>query len=429
MKKIKWIIIPLIIALLISSRYLFFNIHESDTKDAYETLTIWGYDNYIPDAFHAYQIKHPDLRLNYIKVEKSEYYNKLKLAIALNEPLPDICILDDGSVSSIDGGDIFLDLEEEPYGLERNTIIEYRLAQFENAQGHLWAVPATLSASGVVYNRNIANDMLGSDDPYQVSVVFSSWADVISKGQSYCFQHPDKYIFASLQEPAIIMFSQSKQAYIQNNKLLEPYRFANYFKILYSLKTHHLASNEQFDSPGWYESLSKDTVMFYPCSLSMISQKVFDRGTSFGFTRSPSGSFSWGGTVWAIPKKSEHIKAAWDFLETMLLSESGALFAKNYENGNYISYLPAYDLKDYQTLKVKEFENQNIGEIYFDYIYPQIETLPYSQYQSILYDVYLEVVLAMMMDDSLDAEASYDLLIARLMEALPQLDLSEVNDE
>lgn len=199
MKKIKWIIIPLIIALLISSRYLFFNIHESDTKDAYETLTIWGYDNYIPDAFHAYQIKHPDLRLNYIKVEKSEYYNKLKLAIALNEPLPDICILDDGSVSSIDGGDIFLDLEEEPYGLERNTIIEYRLAQFENAQGHLWAVPATLSASDVVYNRNIANDMLGSDDPYQVSVVFSSWADVISKGQSYCFQHPDKYIFASLQ--------------------------------------------------------------------------------------------------------------------------------------------------------------------------------------------------------------------------------------
>ena len=113
----------------------------------------------------------------------------------------------------------------------------------------------------------------------------------------------------------------------------------------------------------------------------------------------------------------------------MLLSESGALFAKNYENGNYISYLPAYDLKDYQTLKVKEFENQNIGEIYFDYIYPQIETLPYSQYQSILYDVYLEVVLAMMMDDFLDAEASYDLLISRLQEALPQLDLSEVNDE
>mgnify|MGYP004537009689 FL=1 len=429
MKKLKWIFIPIVIALIISNTYLFMNIHTEDTTDDYVTLTIWGYDNYILDAFSEYQIKHPNLKLNFIKVDESEYFNKLKQAIALNEPLPDICILDSGSIAGIDGGELFVDLEKEPYAINRKNVIEYSLAQYENNHGHLWAVPATLSASGVVYNRNIASHMLGSDDPYQVSVVFSSWADVISKGHSYCANNPEHYIFANLQDPAIIMFGQSKEAYIQNNKLLEPYRFANYFKILYSLKTHELTANYQLGSPGWYDSLKRDEVFFYPCSLNMISRGVFDSGTSFGFTRSPSGSYSWGGTVWAIPQKSRYIDEAWDFLKTMLLSPSGAMYAKNYGNGTFISYLPAYELEGYKSLPVKEFNNQDVGEIYFDYIYPQIEELPYSQYQSVIYDVYLEVVLAMMMDDTLDADESYALFIQRVKEELPQVDLSEVSDE
>lgn len=426
MNKIKLIITVLIIFIIISSGYIFLDINQSDAQDNYKTLTIWAYDDYILDAFNEYQVKHPELRLNYIKVDKSEYFNKLKLAIALNEPLPDICILNDASISNVDMGDVFVDLEVEPYLVDRKNIIEYRLAQFENDKGHLWAIPANLSASGVVYNRNIANMMIGSKDPYQVSVVFNSWADVISKGQTFCNENKDKYIFANLQDPAIIMFGQSKEAYIQNDKLLKPYRFANYFKILYALKSRGLVANYQLSSPSWYESLSKDEIFLYPCSINMIGQKVFDSGTSFGFTRSPSGSYSWGGTFWAIPKTSKYKKEAWDFLSAMLLSTSGALFAKNYENGNYISYLPAYDKNDYKSLIVKEFDNQNIGEIYFDHIYPQISELPYSQYQSILFDVYLDAVLAMMMDDSLDDKASYKLFIERLCKELPRLDIEEV---
>ena len=51
MKKLKWILIPIVIALIISNTYLFMNIHKDDTTDDYVTLTIWGYDNYILDAF------------------------------------------------------------------------------------------------------------------------------------------------------------------------------------------------------------------------------------------------------------------------------------------------------------------------------------------------------------------------------------------
>ena len=66
MKKLKWILIPIVIALIISNTYLFMNIHKDDTTDDYVTLTIWGYDNYILDAFSEYQIKHPNLKLNFI---------------------------------------------------------------------------------------------------------------------------------------------------------------------------------------------------------------------------------------------------------------------------------------------------------------------------------------------------------------------------
>ena len=150
-----------------------------------EVLTVWGWDDFLPDAFAEYQKAHPEITLNYTVVEKSEMLQRFKLALALNQPLPDICILESETLDGIDGSELFLDLEEAPYSLPRDQVLEFRLAQFENAQGHLWAVPATLSASGIAYNRAIAQAFLQTEDPVQVGIVFSSWADVISKGLKF----------------------------------------------------------------------------------------------------------------------------------------------------------------------------------------------------------------------------------------------------
>ena len=51
-----------------------------------EVITVWGWDDFLPDAFAEYQKSHPDVALNYTVVEKSEYLQRFKLALALNQP-------------------------------------------------------------------------------------------------------------------------------------------------------------------------------------------------------------------------------------------------------------------------------------------------------------------------------------------------------
>ncbi|MFQ8584510.1 MAG: extracellular solute-binding protein, partial [Holdemania massiliensis] len=276
-----------------------------------------------------------------------------------------------------------------PYFLPRQEGLEFRLAQFENELGHLWAVPATLSASGVAYNRTVAQAFLATEDPVQVGIVFSSWADVISKGMKFKEQFPDRAMFASLEDAAVMLFGQSRTPYIQAT-LLQPYRFLNAFQILDALQEAGLVFSLQQYSPQWMNSLETDQVFFYPCSLWLMSMGIFHTGQAWGFTRAPSGSFAWGGTVWAIPKTSTHAATAWEFMQTVLLSPSGAAYAKNHGTGTLISYSPAYSEEGYSDLIMEDFGGQNIGKMYLDQIFPEVQTRPAGENEALLKEVYLQ---------------------------------------
>ena len=95
-------------------------------------------------------------------------------------------------------------------------------------------------------------------------------------------------MFASLEDAAVMLFGQSRTPYLQNNTLLQPYRFFNAFQILDALQEAGLALSYQQYSPQWMNSLETDQVFFYPCSLWLMSMGIFHTGQSWGFTGRPA---------------------------------------------------------------------------------------------------------------------------------------------
>ena len=84
-----------VLIIYIGAMVVFFTHPTSSQKsDEKSILTVWGWDETIPDAFREYQLSHPQVSMNYVHVEKNEYLDKLKLSLALQQPLPDICILE-----------------------------------------------------------------------------------------------------------------------------------------------------------------------------------------------------------------------------------------------------------------------------------------------------------------------------------------------
>lgn len=388
-----------------------------------QTLTIWGWDETIPEAFSEYQLSHPQTSLNYVHVEKKEYLDKLKLSLALQQPLPDICILENEMLDNFIQTDLFEDLTQEPYNLKEDELLENRLAEVKTKEGGIWGVPAIPGSSGIAYNRKLAKQFLNTEDPNQVAVVFNSWADVISKGQSLMHQQKNFAMFSSLEDPAVILYGQSIKPYIKDQKMSNPYQFLNYFRILEELRDTHLVKNYQQYSPKWLNSFQEGEVFFYPCPLWMIHLGVFAGEESFGFTVPPSGSYQWGGTIWAIPKSSLNKDLAWDFMHSILLTPAGAMYNKNKENGTFISYKQAYAMEGYKDLYLDNFENQNIGKLYFNQILPSMDHYEQGENSSVVRSIYLEVVKAMSQMEDLDAFEAFDLFLSRIQEQLPQVEV------
>lgn len=395
------------------------------TNDGDKVLTVWGWDETIPSAFEEYQLSHPDVTMNFIYVEKNEYANKLKLSLALHEPLPDICILENEMLDEFISEDLFVDLTLPKYGLDEQDILENRLTEVRNKTGGLWGVPATPGSSGIAYNRALAMEFLNTDDPNQVSVVYNSWADVISKGKSFVKLNPDKAMFASLEDAAVILYGQSKEAYITNDTMHQSYKFLNYFSILEALRDEGLVKNYQQYSPQWLNSFQSDEIFFYPCPLWLIHLGVFESEQTWGYTVPPSGSYQWGGTIWAIPNSSINQELAWDFMQTILLSPAGAMYNKNKDNGTFISYRNAYEMDGYRDLFIDDFGNQNIGQLYFDQILPSMTDYQQNDNAAVIRAIYIDVVRAMAQIQTMDANLAYDMFMRQLMVAMPNLKVIE----
>lgn len=130
-----------------------------------------------------------------------------------------------------------------------------------------------------------------------------------------------------------------------------------------------------------------------------------------------------GRTIWAIPKSSVNKAMAWDFMKTVLLTPAGAMYNKNKENGTFISYRKAYETAGYRDLILENFDNQNIGKLYFNQILPSMADYQQGENANVIRDVYLEVVRAMSQVKEMDASTAYQLFIQRLKDRLPKLEV------
>lgn len=389
------------------------NVEKNGEKKA---INIWGWDRTLERAFDEYEKSHPSLNIIFTYVPITEYGNKLRMSIASSRDLPDICILSNEIMPQFKNLEIWAELEKTPFNLNRSDLLDYSIASVENDQKQIIGVPYEVSVTGIAYRKSLAKRLLGIDDARQMNIMFKSWADVLSLGTSLKeTAKEDFYFFAAIEDPGIMMFSQTSQAYEEDGKLLEPQRFYNYFKVLFSLRDKMLIDNLQQYSPQWYDSYKSHNYLFYPCGISTAQQGIFaakdDFESDWSLSVPPTGSYEGSGSSWVIVKNGVNVEESWQLTKDMLLSISGARYHKNRENGIFINYQPAYALNDYRDLYQKDFGNQNIGMMYFNRLLPNVFRMPNTARTAQIKTIYTRILQQAMLDRSMDAQQAYDAFI------------------
>lgn len=396
-----------------------------------EVVKIWGWDDSITDSFEIFYQNHPNITLEFIPTKTRSYVEKIKLTLATNNDIPDICLLENDYRGQLMTLDIWENLESNPYNLHSDEILDYILPNITNTKGEIIAVPYDVAIAGMAYRRTLTQKFFGTDDEKQLHTLFHDWNALIEKGMEVKRkQENDVFLFASLADAGVILLNQTKEPYILNKKLNHPEGFLQSFHILAQLRDERLVDVLKQWSPPWYNSFTEPRYFFYPCATWFIQYAMLasSHENEWGLMIPPDGGFSWGGTAWSIPKTSQHKDAAWSYIKWFLLSEEGAFFNKENLSGVFTHCKEAYENPIYTSMYNKCFGKQDIGQLFFQDIFPSVQVRPIGKYDRVVNDVFLLMTITLMENPTMTAEEAMTIFTNELHNRIPELKFDLIND-
>jgi multiple sugar transport system substrate-binding protein len=147
------------------------------------TITIWNWDNNVTDiTIPAFEAAHPNIKIERVPVTPEELPLKLQQALAAGTNLPDILLAEINQRSVSFAMDIWENLEQPPYNVNRDVFFQSILSNMLNEKGQIIAIDQSLNPTGMAYNKNLARRYFGTDDRAAIEEMFKTLDDYVAKG-------------------------------------------------------------------------------------------------------------------------------------------------------------------------------------------------------------------------------------------------------
>lgn len=410
---------------------------ESGTQPVAETdgkpsgkVTLWGWeDAAFAEAITRFNKEYPEIEVVYTPVGSSEYVQKLQTALTTGTELPDIACLELDSRGKLFTLDCWENLENGEYSFDRSQIVDYLLPLMTNQKGEITCIDWQLCPSGIAYKRSLAKQYLGTDDPAELARLLPDWDAFIAQGGKVKEASGGKIkMFPGLGDINRIVFNQVTEPIVQDGKINVNDSFGKLFDVQAKMRDAGIVGNLDIWSPAWAASFADETHIFYPCATWVpffhIQANDPEGAGDWGLMTPPGGGYNWGGTAFAITKQSQNKQAAWTFIEWLLLSDAGIAF--NNEITGYPTPLKAkYDDPAYVSEENAFFAGQNLKEMFFKTLMPEMKVRPLSEYDVALWDIVGLETTDLNSNPTLTAEQALEKAKQEVKNKMPELEIIE----
>ena len=148
------------------------------------TITYWGWDkNWYEPMFAAFEASHPHINIEVTEIAYSDYFTQIQQAIAVGAKLPTIVQQSCSLIANYKALNIFEDLTQSPYNVDPEWFFEFIKTRALTGDNKLTGILQSISPSGIAYKRDLAKAYFGTDDPTELSLLFSSAEDYIRLGR------------------------------------------------------------------------------------------------------------------------------------------------------------------------------------------------------------------------------------------------------
>jgi multiple sugar transport system substrate-binding protein len=293
------------------------------------TLTVAAYDGFDPivkDAIPGWTKKHPGVEIKIVTRLFTEHHPALIRAMATGTDLPDVMAVEVGFISRLVETGGVQDLAQPPYEADRlrSKFFAYTLPQATTEAGLIGALPTDVGPGSLFYRKDILERAGVSE-----ADLTRSWASYIDAGAKIrektgaslvgnASEMKDILIRVGLQPGEGIYFDKGHKPVIDNP------RFVRALTLAKTVRDRKLDSKLALPSAEWEDGLKRGAFATY-LSGAWFAGQLASRWApeAKGLWRAaplPGGALaSFGGTFYAIPKKSTQKSLAWEFVKYMTL--------------------------------------------------------------------------------------------------------------
>ena len=282
-------------------------------------MEYWTWDNAAPYYAEAFTKHYPNVVVTVNVLP--DYWTKVKQALASGAKIPDAAMVESGFYQEVANSPAFEDLEAEPYnaGAVRGNYLEFWWDNGIGEDGVLRVVPNAPGMAASFYRRDIANELLGTDDPDAVGEAISDWDKVYELGiKLRDLTDGTKFIVAEAYSVNNLMILQSGKTFVMDNQLnLEFLRPC--WEMALKFRQEGLDCKYGEWTPEGAAMMKNGEVFMYQSgswfeSYCIIPSCGTDTDGLWGVTTMPVQNVSFGGNGFAIPAQAERKDLGWAFI-------------------------------------------------------------------------------------------------------------------
>lgn len=311
----------------------------SESASLSGTLTVWSSGEELGRFVEGFNAVYPDVEVNITVVPNADFLGKLTPALASGEGAPDIFTGESDYVKYLVDTPYWDDLRNDPYNVGQYTsdIWEYVLSVGTDDTGAIKALSWQASPGSVMYRRDMAQEVLGTDDPAAVSEMLSSNEKMLEAAAQ--LKENGIKMFASWQDIMNMQFSNRESTWVEDGSLVLEDSMLDFMDMAKTIVDNGYDTNADPWSGEWTAAVESEDTFCYVLPTwgyqFVVKPGAVNTVGKWALAQGPV-PYVKGGTWLGIYKDSPNKDMAWAFMEYVCCnSEAQQAYAAEY--GEYVS--------------------------------------------------------------------------------------------
>ena len=338
-------------------------------------VVIWGWDETEILKDNLTEV-YPQVTINYVTIAHTDLPQKIQTTLASGAQMPDVIQLEAATRGKMFALDCWENFSEAPYNVDKNIFTIDQLPVSVDENGNLLGLPMGSVPSAMAYKRSLTKEYFGTDDPEELSVMFSTWNDYVEKGKEVNEKSGNTVkMFAGLSDLYNVLIGQTIIPFTEGDKLNIEESLTPIFEQLVAFKQAGIVDTLEQDSPALMASYADSTHIFYPCaqwSPRWVLKPNDSRDGEWGLMELAGGAVNWGGGVYSIPKTALNKEGAFAIIKWLTMDPESAVPRRD-ELEVFTAIKSVYDDPDFYSREDSFFGGQDIDKLFAYTIIPKMD--------------------------------------------------------